>query len=52
MTYGRREARTGAGLVMQTRYVRIHVRRQSRWQLLFTQLTALNDSSSGAVNKR
>jgi hypothetical protein len=36
-----REARTNADLVAQTRYVRIYVRRGSRWQLLYTQLTAM-----------
>ena len=43
-----REARTGTSLVTQTRYVRIYVRRDGRWQLWYTQLTAISDSSRGA----
>jgi len=43
-----REARTSSGLTAQTRYVRIYVRRNGRWQLLYTQLTAIQDSLRGA----
>src|SRR5689334_8419239 len=38
-----REARTGTSLVAQTRYVRVYVHRAGRWQLLYTQLTAITE---------
>jgi ketosteroid isomerase-like protein len=40
-----REARTSAPLVAETRYVRVYAHRGGRWQLLYTQLTAISDSS-------
>ena len=43
-----REARTSSSLVAQTRYVRVYVRQNGRWQLLYTQLTAISDSSRSA----
>lgn len=43
-----REARPSTSLVAQTRYVRVYVHRQGRWQLVYTQLTAIRDSSRGA----
>jgi hypothetical protein len=44
-----REARSGGGpLVPETRYVRVYVRRDGRWQLIYTQLTAIRDSPRSA----
>jgi hypothetical protein len=47
-----REARTSAPLVAETRYVRVYVHRGGRWQLLYTQLTAISDSSPMPANER
>jgi ketosteroid isomerase-like protein len=47
-----RESTTDSSLVAQTRYTRIYVRRQKRWQLILTQLTAVSASPRGAANER
>jgi ketosteroid isomerase-like protein len=47
-----REARTGTSLTTQTRYVRVYVRREGRWQLLYTQLTGISDPRAAPANER
>jgi hypothetical protein len=47
-----REAQTGTSLVTQTRYVRMYVRRDGRWQLLYTQLTAISNPRAAPASQR
>jgi ketosteroid isomerase-like protein len=47
-----REAQTGTSLTTRTRYVRVYVRREGRWQLLYTQLTAISDPRAVPPNER
>lgn len=47
-----REAQTSTSLTAQTRYLRLYVRRDGRWQLLYTQLTAISDSRAGPPGER